>query len=87
MIGTFAIILTAVTILKYQHSTLEKNIDKAINFNNKLKNDLSFVKSEWEYLTSPKNIEKLSDAYLDYEYTSLVSFTEFLEILKSKDTK
>ena len=43
MIGTFAIILTAVTILKYQHSTLEKNIDKAINFNNKLKNDLSNV--------------------------------------------
>ena len=46
---------------------------------------LSFLKSEWEYLSSPKNIEKLSNIYLNFEHFSLISFEDFLNILDSKD--
>jgi hypothetical protein len=86
MVGMFSMMLTAITILKYESSKLDLKIQTANDLKNKLQYDLSFLKSEWEYLSSPKNIEKLSDSYLNYEYFSLINFDDFLKILDSRES-
>ena len=84
MIAMFSMILTAITILKQESSKLDLRIQSANDLRNKLKYDLSFLKSEWEYLSSPKNIERLSNIYLNHQQTSLVKFEDFLKMLDSK---
>ena len=86
MVGMFSMMLTAITILKYESSKLDLKIQTANDLKNKLQYDLSFLKSEWEYLSSPKNIENLSNSYLNLEHFSLISFEDFLKILDSKET-
>ena len=80
MTSIFSIILTVLTILKHESSQLELEIQSARDVNNKLLHDLSFLKSEWAFLASPKNIEKLSNTHLDYQNASLISLEDFLEI-------
>ena len=88
MIAMFSLILTAITILKHELTKLELEIQEAKDLKNKLQFDLSFLKSEWEYLASPINIEKLSNIYLDYQQVSLISLNDFLKILENqKDIK
>ena len=84
MIAMFSVILTAITVLKHELSKLEIKIQEAKDLENKLQYDLSFLKAEWEYIASPVNIEKLSNVYLDYQNTSLISFENFLKILESQ---
>ena len=84
MFAMFAIILTAITILKYELSKLELEIQEARDLKNKLEYDLGFLKAEWEYISSPKNIQKLSNLYLDYHHASLISLDDFLKILETK---
>ena len=84
MIAMFSMMLTAITILKHESSKLDLRIKTANDARNKLIYDLSFLKSEWEYLSSPSNIEKLSDIYLNYQSASLIKFDEFLNIFNSK---
>ena len=84
MIVMFSMILTAITILKHQSSKLDLKIQKANDLRNKLKYDLSFLKSEWEYLSSPGNIEKMSNIHFKYQHGSLIKFEDFLKILDSK---
>ena len=84
MIAMFSMMLTIITILKHQSSKLDLKIQEANDLRNKLKYDLSFLKSEWEYLSSPENIEKLSNIYLNISMASLIKFEEFLNILNSK---
>ena len=86
MIAMFSIMLTAITILKYESSKLDLKIKAANDLKNKLQYDLSFLKSEWEYLSSPENIQKLSNIYLKHQHTSLINFKDFLKILDSKET-
>ena len=83
MIAICSLILTAVTILKYESSKLDIKIKEARDLNNKLNYDLSFLKAEWEYLSSPKNIEKLSNVHLDFTQASLISVNDFLALLES----
>ena len=85
MIGMFSIMLTAITILKHESSKLDLKIKAANDLKNKLQYDLSFLKSEWEYLSSPENIQKLSNIYLKHQHVSLINFEDFLKILDSKD--
>ena len=85
MLGMFSIMLTAITILKYETSKLDLKIKAANDLKNKLQYDLSFLKSEWEYLSSPENIQKLSNIYLKHQHVSLINFEDFLKILDSKD--
>lgn len=84
MIAIFSIMLTVITILKHQTSKLDLKIQAANDLRNKLQYDLSFLKSEWEYLSSPENIEKLSNVFLNYQQTSLIKFEDFLKILDTK---
>ena len=84
MIAIFSIMLTVIKILKHQTSKLDLKIQVANDLRNKLQYDLSFLKSEWEYLSSPENIEKLSNVYLNYQQTSLIKFEDFLKILDTK---
>ena len=86
MVVMFSMMLTAITILKYESSKLDLKIQTANDLKNKLQYDRSFLKSEWEYLSSPKNIEKLSNSNLNLEHFSLISFEDFLKILDSKET-
>ena len=85
MVVMFSMMLTAITILKYESSKLDLKIQTANDLKNKLQYDRSFLKSEWEYLSSPKNIEKLSNSNLNFEHFSLISFEDFLKILDSKE--
>ena len=85
MIVMFSMILTAITILKHQSSKLDLKIQTANDLRNKLKYDLSFLKSEWEYLSSPENIEKMSKIHLKYQHSSLIKFEDFLKVLDSKE--
>ena len=73
MIAICCLILTAVTILKYESSKLDIKIKEARDLKNKLNYDLSFLKAEWEYLSSPKNIEKLSNVQ-DDKYITVKEF-------------
>ena len=84
MIAMFSVILTAITMLKQELSKLEIKMQEAKDLKNKLQYDLSFLKAEWEYIASPINIEKLSNIYLDYQHSSLISFENFLKILESQ---
>ena len=86
MLGMFSIMLTAITILKHESSKLDLKIKAANDLKNKLQYDLSFLKSEWEYLSSPENIQKLSNIHLKHHHVSLINFEDFLKILESKDT-
>ena len=54
MVVMFSIILTAITILKYESSKLDLKIKTANDLKNKLQYEWSFLKSEWEYLSSQK---------------------------------
>ena len=83
MIAICCLILTAVTILKYESSKLDIKIKEARDLKNKLNYDLSFLKAEWEYLSSPKNIEKLSNVHLDFTQATLISVDDFLTLLES----
>ena len=83
MIAMLSIMLTAITILKHEVTKVDLKIQKANDIRNKLKYDLSFLRSEWEYLSSPQNIEKLSNIYLNYQYVSLTKFEDFLNILET----
>ena len=85
MVVMFSIMLTAITILMYESSKLDLKIQTANDLKNKLQYDRSFLKSEWGYLSSPKNIEKLSNSNLNSEHFSLISFEDFLKILDSKE--
>ena len=85
MIAMFSIMLTAITILKYESSKLDLKIRAASDLKNKLQYDLSFLKSEWEYLSSPKNIQRLSNIHLNHQHISLTKFEDFLQILDSKE--
>ena len=70
MVVMFSMTLTAITILKYESSKLDLKIKTANDLKNKLQYEWSFLKSEWEYLSSPKNIENLSNSYLHLEHFS-----------------
>ena len=85
MIAMFSIMLTAITILKHKSLKLDLKIQTANDLKNKLQYDLSFLKSEWEYLSSPKNIEKLSNSNLNHEHFSLINLKDFLKILNSNE--
>ena len=85
MIAMFTMMLTAITILKYESSKLDFKIKTAKDLRNKLNYDLSFLKSEWEYISSPVNIERLSNTYLDLQYVSLINLKDFLNFLNSKE--
>ena len=88
MFSLFAVILTGITILKYELSKLDIKVQEAKDLKNKLQYDLGFLKSEWEYLTSPKKIQELSNLHLNYQQVSLVSFNDFLKLLeKLKELK
>ena len=50
----FSITLTVITILKHESKKNRFRIQAANDLKNKLQYDLSFLKSEWEYLSSPK---------------------------------
>ena len=84
MFAILSVILTAITILKHELFKLELEIKEARDLKNKLEYDLSFMKAEWEYISSPRNIQKLSNLYLDYKHASLISFNDFLKILENQ---
>ena len=86
MIAMFAIMLTAITILKHESSKLDLKIKTANDIRNKLNYDLSFLQSEWEYVSSPEKIERLSILHLDLKYVSLINFHDFLNFLNSEET-
>ena len=87
MISVFSIMLTAITILKQELSIVGLKVKEESDLNDKLKYDLSFIKLEWEYISSPRNIQNLADLHLDYQQASLLNINDLLKILKNSEGK
>ena len=56
MIFTFSFLLILLTFLNYENEELDSQISKINIHNKKLENELIFLKSEWEYINTPQNI-------------------------------
>ena len=82
ILSFFSIILIILTFLNYEIETLDRdilNISKEIA---KLKYDYDFLEAEWEVVSSPENIEKLSKIYFDHQKGTLIDQEDFLKLLK-----
>ena len=82
VLSLLSIVLTMLTLLNYEIDILGKKIQDVKDENSKLEHDLSFHLAELEYKTSPKNIEKLTNKFLDTEKADLVKLSNFLELLE-----
>ena len=72
---------TFLTFMNYELEIIETKIKK-INIKNKnLENELSFLKTEWEYLNSPHNISILSKKYFNHTSAELIDMQDFIKIL------
>ncbi|MBJ66310.1 MAG: hypothetical protein CML97_07455 [Rhodobiaceae bacterium] len=61
VLGFLAVLLFQ---LKYEVGMLEKNLRTNINKLEQEKNALRILRAEWNYLSNPSRIQKLSDRYL-----------------------
>ena len=72
---------TFLTFMNYELEIIETKIKK-INIKNKtLENELSFLKTEWEYLNSPPNISILSRKYFNHTSSELIEMEDFIKFL------
>ena len=83
-LSIFALLFTCLTCLNHELEKLESKLANINIQNKKLENDLSFIKSEWSYLNSPKNISLLVSQYFDHKAASLIEMQDFLHILIDK---
>ena len=83
----FSFLLILFTFLNYEIEVLDTKISKINIENKKLETELTFLKNEWEYINTPKNINTLSNVYLNYQVAELIELKDFLEIILKEDNK
>ena len=71
----------ALTLLSNKIEKLEEEINKVDSQNKKLIKNISFLRSEWEFKSSPANIESMVRENLDYKVSQLISIEDFLIFL------
>ena len=59
LIFTFSLLLIFLSFLNYELEVIQTRINETDIINKKLENELIFLKSEWEYINSPKNLSEL----------------------------
>ena len=77
----FSFLLFLLTFLNYKIEVIETQIRNNEIINKKLKKDLVFIKSEWEYVNSPENISFLSKKYLHHKPAELIEIQHFIKLL------
>ena len=87
ILSSCSIVLTLLTILNYEIDILDRKIQETIDENNKLEHDLNFYQAEWEYKTSPKNIEILSKKFLTIERFEIINLENFFNLLNHLEVK
>ena len=81
ILSLLSLILTAVTCLNLYINNIEDHILFTKQENIKLKHQLNFLQSEWEYISSPENIQELALRFFELESINLIDKNTFLEIL------
>ena len=80
----FSFLLILLTFLNYKIEVIETKIKDTEIINKKLEIDLVFLKSEWEYITSPENISYLSKKHLQHKPAELIKFKYFVKLLSNE---
>ncbi|MBJ58018.1 MAG: hypothetical protein CMP24_07260 [Rickettsiales bacterium] len=72
LLSFLSLFLTAITFLNLRIDQLDEKLITVKEENVKLEHHLNFLKSEWEYISSPEKIEKLSSKYFKYEIGDII---------------
>ena len=83
----FSILFTFLTFLNYQLEILDNKLEAIEIKNKKLEYDLNFIKAEWGYVNSPKNISLLVKSYFNHKPANLIEIDDFVNIVLSKEKK
>ena len=81
LIFTFSILFIFLTFLNYELEVIEAKVKKIDYQNQKLENELNFLKSEWEFVNSPENMSLLTNAHLEYKPAQLITLQDFINII------
>ena len=87
LLSFLSLFLTAITFLNLRLDQLEEKLVTVKQENIKLNHQLNFFKSEWEYVSSPENIEQLSKIFLELETISLINKESFIKLLNYTEEK
>jgi hypothetical protein len=87
LIFTFSLLLIFLSFLNYELEVIQTRINETDIINKKLENELIFLKSEWEYINSPKNLSELLNNYLNHQTIELIEFKDFVKLISEKDFK
>ena len=86
-LSLFTILFTFLTFLNYELEILENKLEAIDIKNKKLEYDLNFIKAEWGYVNSPKNITSLVNSYFNHTPANLIEIEDFINIVLSKEVK
>lgn len=84
LVFTFSILSICLTFLNYKLEVIEAKIVNTDAVNKKLENELNFIKSEWEFINSPKNIAFLVETHLKHQPAELININDFINIIIGK---
>ena len=87
LLAIFCLLLSLLTFLNYELEDLETRLKKIEIENKDLKAELNFLKTEWDYINSPDNINTLSKIHLNYYPTELIEISDFLELIFGAEKK
>ena len=87
LLAIFCLLLSLLTFLNYELEDLETRLKKIEIENKDLKAELNFLKTEWDYINSPDNINILSKIHLNYYPTELIEISDFLELIFGAEKK
>jgi len=86
-LSLFTILFTFLTFLNYKLEILDSKLEAIEIKNKKLEYDLNFIKAEWGYVNSPKNISLLVKSYFNHKPANLIEIDDFVNIVLSKEKK
>ena len=86
-LSLFSILFTFLTFVNYQLEILDGKLEAIEIKNKKLEYDLNFIKAEWGYVNSPKNITLLVKSYFNHKPANLIEIDDFVNIVLSKEKK
>ena len=86
-LSLFSILFIFLTFLNYQLEILDSKLEAIEIKNKKLEYDLNFIKAEWGYVNSPKNISLLVKSYFNHKPANLIEIDDFVNIVLSKEKK
>tara|TARA_E500000178_G_C16896339_1_gene695970 strand:- start:400 stop:681 length:282 start_codon:yes stop_codon:yes gene_type:complete len=81
LLSLFSFTLIMLTFLNYEIDSLDRKILNVNSEIKKLKYNFNFLESEWEVVSSPENIEKMSEIYFDHDKAILINKASFLNLL------